>query len=64
VHHLKWIALPVAAVGLILLFFGLIWIGVVQLVSGAALVVLAAGIWRITTGTWPLTQPDTQTPAI
>ena len=44
-QHLKWIALPVAALALIFLFFGLIWRGAVQLAVGGALLSLAAGIW-------------------
>lgn len=53
-HHIKWAALPITALGLVFLFFGLIWTGVVQLTVAAALLVLAAAIWRTTTGAWPL----------
>ena len=55
-QNLKWIAMPVAALGLIFLFFGLIWTAAVQLAVGVALVGFAASVWRTTTGTWPLTQ--------
>lgn len=55
-HHLKWIAVPVAALALVFLFFGMIWQGAVQLTVAIALLAIAASIWRTTTGTWPLTQ--------
>ena len=45
-HNLKWMAVPVAAVGLTLLFFGIVWTGAAQLVIAAALLALAAAIWR------------------
>ena len=54
-RHLKWTATPVLALGLVFLFFGLIWTAAVQLAVGVALVGLAAAIWRATSGTWPLT---------
>ena len=57
-HHLKWIAVPVAALGLVFLFFGMIWQGAVQLTVAVALLAIAASIWRTTTGTWPLTQAE------
>ena len=57
-HNLKWIALPVAALGLVFLFFGMIWQGAVQLSVATALLAIAASIWRTTTGTWPLTQAE------
>ena len=55
-QHMKWIAVPLAALGLVFLFFGLIWQGVVQLGVAAALLAVAAGIWRTSTGDWPLAQ--------
>jgi hypothetical protein len=55
--QLKWIALPVTAVGLVFLFFGMIWQGAVQLAVAIALLAIAATIWRGTTGTWPLSEP-------
>jgi hypothetical protein len=54
-HNLKWIAIPVAVLGLMFLFFGLIWTGAVQLAVAVALLAIAATIWRTTSGTWPLT---------
>ena len=54
-HHLKWLAAPAAALGLVFLFFGLIWTAAPQLAVAFALLALAAGIWRTTSGTWPLT---------
>jgi hypothetical protein len=54
-QHLKWIAVPLALFGLVFLFFGLIWQGAVQLGVAVALLTLAAGAWRTSTGTWPLT---------
>jgi hypothetical protein len=54
-QHLKWIAVPPALFGLVFLFFGLIWQGAVQLGVALALLTLAAGAWRTSTGTWPLT---------
>ncbi len=56
--HLKWIAVPVAALGLVFLFFGMIWQGAVQLTVAIALFAIAASIWRPTTGTWPLTPTE------
>lgn len=53
-HYLKWLAVPVALVGIVFLFFGLIWQGAVQLGVGVALLGLAAATWRTSTGTWPL----------
>jgi hypothetical protein len=55
-HHLKWIAVPVAALALMFLFFGVLWVGVMQLAVAAALFAIAATIWRTTAGTWPLAQ--------
>lgn len=55
-HHLKWTAIPLTALGLVFLFFGMIWQGAVQLAVAIALLAIAASIWRSTTGTWPLTQ--------
>ena len=57
-HNLKWIAVPVAALGLVFLFFGMIWQGAVQLSVAVAMLAIAASIWRTTTGTWPLTQAE------
>jgi hypothetical protein len=57
-HHLKWTAIPVAAFALVFLFFGMIWQGAVQLAVAAALLTVAAGIWRTTTGTWPLVEAN------
>ena len=53
--HLKWITIPIAALGLIFLFFGLIWQGAVQAGVAVALLAVAATIWRTISGTWPLT---------
>ncbi len=53
--NLKWIAIPVAVLGLVFLFFGLIWAGAVQLAVAVALFAIAATIWRTTSGAWPLT---------
>ncbi len=46
----------IVMVGLVFLFFGMIWRGAVQLAVAVALLAIAASIWRTTTGTWPLTQ--------
>ena len=62
-HHLKWIALAPAAVGIIFLFFGIIWTGAVQLGAAAGLLALAACIWRVFAGQWQLvTEAGTSTP--
>jgi hypothetical protein len=53
-QQLKWISVPVAAVGLVFLLFGLMWVEAVQLGVAVALLALAASIWRATTGMWPL----------
>lgn len=58
-QHLKWVAIPTAAIGLIFLFFGMIWQGAVQLTVAIALLAIAAAIWRTTTGTWPLAATST-----
>ena len=52
--HLKWIALAPAALGIIFLFFGILWTGAVQLLAAAGLLVLAACIWRVFAGEWSL----------
>ena len=52
--HLKWTAIPVAALGLVFAFFGILWIALPQLAAGAALLTIAVGVWRTTTGAWPL----------
>ena len=57
-HHFKWTAVPVTGLGLVFLFFGMIWQGAVQLAVAIALLAIAAVIWRTTTGTWPLTQTE------
>ena len=56
-EHLKWAAVPTVALGLVFLFFGIIWQGAVQLAVSIALLAIAATIWRTTTGTWPLGNP-------
>jgi hypothetical protein len=64
-EHFKWIALPVTALGLVFLFFGMIWQGAVQLAVAIALLAISAAIWRTTTGTWPLVTtgtPSAQSP--
>ena len=48
--HVRWIALPLLALGLVLLAFGLLWQGAVQLGVGGALVLLAALVWRSAAG--------------
>lgn len=53
-QHLRWIAVPLFAVGLVFLFFGLVWTAGVQLTAAAALIAVAASVWRITSGGWPL----------
>jgi hypothetical protein len=55
-QQLKWIAVPVTALGLVFLFFGMIWQGAVQLAVAIALLSIAAAVWRTSSGTWPLTQ--------
>ena len=49
-RHLRWIAVPLAVLGLTFLFFGLIWQGAVQIGVAVALLALAAAIWRTNTG--------------
>lgn len=57
-RNIKWIAVPIAALGLIFLFFGLLWAGAVQLAVAAALLAVAAAIWRRMTGSWPSATAD------
>jgi hypothetical protein len=56
--QLRWIAVPITALALVFLFFGMIWQGAVQLAVAVALLVIAASIWRTSTGTWPLTHTE------
>lgn len=42
---LRWLALIPILIALPLLFFGLIWQAVIQLVVGVALLALASGVW-------------------
>lgn len=53
-QNLKWIALVPAALGISFLFFGVIWVGAVQLAVAAGLLVLAACTWRVFSGEWQL----------
>ncbi len=52
-RNFRWLAVIPALLGLPFLFFGLIWVGVVQLVAAAGLFALACVIWRCTAGEWP-----------
>lgn len=54
VKHLRWLALPVLGPGLVFLFFGLIWTELPQLGVGVVLVAVAASLWRVTAGVWPM----------
>jgi hypothetical protein len=58
--NFKWTAIPTAALGLIFLFFGIIWQGAVQVTVAVALLAISASIWRTTTGAWPLVVADTR----
>jgi hypothetical protein len=53
-QHVKWLAFPLALLGLVFLFFGLIWTGAVQFGVAVALLSLAAVAWRASTDAWPL----------
>lgn len=53
-EHLNRVAVPVSALGLILLLFAVIWREGVQLAVAAVLLAIAAAIWWTVTGTWPL----------
>lgn len=55
-RHLKLTAIPLAIVGVVFLFFGLIWQGAVQLGVALALLALAAAVWRTTSGAAPLSE--------
>jgi hypothetical protein len=52
-HNLKWIAIPVAVLGLMFLFFGVLWQGAVQFGVAVGLLAIGATIWRTTSGAWP-----------
>ena len=52
-HQLKWAAVPLTAVAIVLLFFGMIWQSAVQGAVAIALLAIAAGTWRAATGKWP-----------
>ena len=51
---LRWLAFAPLALGLVLLFFTLVWTEWVWLLYVAGLFALAAGIWRVFSGRWPL----------
>lgn len=53
-EHLERFAVPVSALGLILLLFAVIWREGVQLAVAAVLLAIAAAIWWTVTDTWPL----------
>ncbi len=44
---LRWLALIPIVVALPFLFFGLIWMEILQLLVGVALLVASSGIWMI-----------------
>jgi hypothetical protein len=52
VSWLRWLAIVPLVPAAPLLFFGLLWFAVVQLVSGFLLVAVAAAVWRMFAGEW------------
>jgi hypothetical protein len=50
---LRWLAVIPAALGLVFLFFALVWTEWPQLLVGVALLALAALVWRVFAGYWP-----------
>ena len=49
---LRWLAVVPLVPAVPLLFFGILWFAVVQVVSGLLLVALAAAMWRLFAGKW------------
>ena len=49
---LRWLAVVPLVPAVPLLFFGILWFAVVQVVSGLLLVALAAAMWRLFAGEW------------
>ncbi len=52
VSSLRWLAVIPLVPAAPLLFFGLLWLGVVQLLVGLGLVTTAAALWRLFAGEW------------
>jgi hypothetical protein len=48
----RWLAVVPLVPAVLLLFFGILWFAVVQVVSGLLLVALAAAMWRLFAGEW------------
>ncbi len=59
-RYLRWLAVVPGVLGLVFLFFGLLWIGVVQLFVGVGLLALASVLWRMFGGEWPLATRDSE----
>ncbi|HUW01234.1 MAG TPA: hypothetical protein VMW08_02655 [Acidimicrobiales bacterium] len=51
---LRWLAFVPATIGLILAFVALIWTEWLQLLAAAAMLAIAAAIWRVGNGSWSL----------
>ena len=50
---LRWLAVFPAALGVVFLFFALIWTEWPQFFVGVGLLALAAVVWRVFAGYWP-----------
>jgi hypothetical protein len=50
---LKWVAVIPAALGVVFLFFAVVWTVWPQFLVGVGLLALAAVVWRVFAGYWP-----------
>ena len=54
---LRWIAAVPLIVGIVFLFFGLVWTEWGPFFIGLVLVAVAAGLWRLFGGSWAIRVP-------
>ncbi len=54
-ERLKWLGVPCALLGIVFLFFALLWTEWPQFLVGLGLVMLGALVWRLFSGSWPQT---------
>ena len=53
--NLKWVGAAAAVLGVVFLFFALLWTEWPQLLAGVGLLLLGAVLWRAFAGDWPTT---------
>lgn len=54
----RWLAVLPATIGLLLAFAALIWTEWPQLFAAAAMLAIAAAIWRVGNGPWSLAETE------